>query len=346
MKSMSGMVADLRRLEPRQAARQYGVLILFVALFVTLSIASDAFLTSRNLLNVLEQNAPLAIMAAAGTLVIVGGGFDLSTGAIFGVAAVTAAWTAEHVSPGVGIAVAPLIGVIAGTVNGLVITGFGVHSFLATLATSLVFRGLAILVTGGFLIPIAKGSMTELGKGEVAGIPNSVVILAIFVVLMTVVLTKTVLGRHVFAIGGNEEAARLSGVRVERVVVATFAMSGLAAGIAGLLSVAKVASADPNAGAGYELQAIAAIILGGTSIYGGEGAVWRSVTGVMLLALIGNGFNLLNADPFYRDLTTGVIIIFAVALAANRQRSRRGGGGDHGDLAEAKTAPQPQQGSG
>jgi ribose transport system permease protein len=300
--------------------RRYGVLVLLILLFVALSIGSDAFLSPRNLLNILNQNAPLAIMAMAGTLVIISGGFDLSTGGIFGVASVTAAWLAVNVDQTLGLIVGPLVGLLLGTINGGIITGLKVHSFLATLATSLVYRGLAVLITGGFLIAIEDDTVfAVLGRGRVGPLNIAVIVLVVAFAVLTYVLTRTTAGRYVFAVGGNEEAAVLSGIRTARYKILAFALSGLAAGLAGTIAVSRISSGQPQAGAGLELQAIAAVILGGTSIYGGEGAVWRSLAGVMLLALINNGFNILNANPFYKDLTTGAIIVLAVALAAGRR---------------------------
>ncbi|WP_170128040.1 ABC transporter permease [Euzebya rosea] len=299
--------------------RQYGVLVLLVVLFVALSLGSDAFLSSRNLLNILNQNTPLAIIAMAGTLVIIAGGFDLSTGSMFGVASVTAAWVAVNVDPVLGLVLAPLVGLALGTVNGLVITGLKVHSFLATIASSLVYGGLAILITGGFLISVPDASFASLGRGRIGPINVAVIVLVIALAVFTYVLNGTTVGRYVYAVGGNEEAASLSGIRTGRIKVLTFALSGLASGVAGAIAVSRIASGQPQAGAGLELEAVAAVILGGTSIYGGEGAVWRSAAGVMLLALIQNGFNILNANPFYKDLTTGLVIVLAVALSAGRK---------------------------
>jgi ribose transport system permease protein len=277
---------------------------------------SDAFLTPRNLLNILNQSTPLALIAAALTLVIIGGGFDLSTGAIFGVATVTAAWLAVNVDPAVGLLAGPFVGLGLGIVNGLIITGFRVHSFLATLATSLVFRGIAILISGGFLIPVRMPEFEWIGRGRIGMVNIAVVVLVIFVAAMMVLLNRTTFGRRVYAIGGNEEAAVLSGVRVNAVKIGTFALTGLAAGLAAVIATSRISMGQPQAGQGMELEAIAAVILGGTSIYGGQGAVWRSVAGVLLLALVGNAFNILNVNPFFKDLTTGLIIVMAVALSA------------------------------
>jgi ribose transport system permease protein len=302
--------------------RRYAVLLLIALLFVTLSLATDSFLTTTNLLNIANQNAPLAIIAIAGTFVIIGGGFDLSAGAIVAVANVIAAWVAVRAGAALGLASAPAVGLMLGTLNGLLITQLKIHSFLATLASSLAYRGLAVLITGGFLIAVNEPGFTTLGQGKIGGIYYAVIVLVAFALLGGFLLNRTVFGRYVFAVGGNQEAAELSGVRVNWVKIGTFAFSGFAAGVAAAILVSRISSGQAQAGAGMELQAIAAVILGGTSIYGGVGAVWRSLAGVFLLALINNGFNILNANPFYKDLTTGVIILSAVALSAAEARRR------------------------
>jgi ribose transport system permease protein len=298
--------------------RHYAVLIIIVALIIFMSLISDAFLTPRNLLNILNQSTPLALIAAALTLVIISGGFDLSTGAIFGVATVSAAWLAVNVDPILGLVVAPFVGLLLGVANGVIITGLHVHSFLATLATSLVFRGIAILITGGFLVQVRIPEFIWLGRSRVFNetVNVAVVFMVAFVAIMMFLLNRTTFGRRVYAVGGNEEAAILSGVRVGLVKIGAFALTGLASGLAAAISVSRLSMGQPQAGAGYELQAIAAVILGGTSIYGGEGAVWRSVAGVLLLQLIDNAFNILDVNPFYKDLTTGLIIVAAVAASA------------------------------
>lgn len=299
--------------------REYAVLILIVFLMIVLTVSSDAFLTPRNLLNILNQNAPLAIIASALTLVIIVGGFDLSTASIFAVASVSAAWIAVNVNPYLGLFITPFIGILLGSLNGFILTFFKVHSFLSTIATSLVFRGMAILITGGFLIPVRMKEFVWLGREKILEVHVAVYILIAFAVISTIILNKSKIGRYIFAIGGNEEAAILSGIKVNFVKIFAFSFCGLAAGIAGAIQVSRISMGTSQAGLGMELEAIAAVILGGTSIYGGAGAVWRSIAGVMLLALINNGFNILNADPFYKDLTTGIIIIAAVALTSGKK---------------------------
>ncbi|WP_375451842.1 ABC transporter permease [uncultured Devosia sp.] len=312
--------AGLRRFAVGDFLREYGVLLIIVLLMIGLSFLSPSFLTPRNLLNILNQSAPLALIAAALTLVIISGGFDLSTGAIFGVASVTAAWLAVNVDPTLGMIAGPVVGVVLGVINGLIITGFNVHSFLATLASSMVYRGIAVLITGGALIPVRMEEFAWLGRGRVGMVNVAVILLAIFTIIMMVLLNRTTFGRRVIAVGGNEEAAILSGVRTNLVKISAFGLTGFAAGLAGIIAVSRISMGQPQAGVGMELEAIAAVILGGTSIYGGAGAVWRSIAGVLLLALIGNGFNILNVNPFYKDLTTGVIIVVAVALSAGKKR--------------------------
>ncbi len=298
----------------------YAVLIMVVLLMAALSMLSESFLTFRNLLNILNQNSPLAIMAAAMTLVIIAGGFDLSVGSIFAMGAVCSAWLALHVDPYFGLFMAPVIGLVLGTINGLAITLLNVHSFLATIATSLIFKGVAIVISDGRLIPVRMDEFTWLGRGKIGGVFVAVWVMITFALILTFTLNRSTFGRRVFSVGGNEEASILSGIRTNRIKIATFAIAGLAAGLASAIAASRISMGQAAAGTGMELQAIAAVILGGTSIYGGKGAVWRSVAGVMLLALINNGFNILNADPFYRDLTTGLIILAAIGISAGGAR--------------------------
>jgi ribose transport system permease protein len=305
------------------AVRDYAVLILLVALIVVLAVSTPSFFTSTNLLNIVNQNAPLAIIAVAGTFVIISGSFDLSTAAMYAVGSVAAAWVAKETGDArLALLTAPVLGLVLGTFNGLAVTKLRVHSFLATLASSLIFKAIAVLITGGFLITVTTAGFSTLGRGRVGDIFYSVIILVVFTAVMWFVLNGTTFGRHVFAVGGNQEAAKLSGISVDRVKVTVFALSGLAAGIAAAIGVSRIGSGQPQAGTGLEFNAIAAVILGGTSIYGGVGAVWRSVAGVFLIALIGNGFDILGWDPQLKDLVTGAIILAAVALAASDGRRR------------------------
>jgi ribose transport system permease protein len=303
--------------------RDYGIVMSFVALFVTLTVTSDVFLTQRNLLNVLDQSAAVGLMACGGTLVIIAGGFDLSVGAIFAITGVIAASMAKYVDPGFALALGMLAGLVLGAVNGLLVTVGRVNPFMATLASSIIIRGIALVITGGFLVSVTNRSFSTLGRGvAVLDVKWSIVIWLVFALACGFLLARTTFGRHVYAAGGNADAARLSGISVGVIRTITYAVSGMSAGLAGVIVTSRVSSSQADAGTGIELSVIAAIVIGGTSIMGGEGAIWRSVLGVLLLALIGNGFNLLGVNPIYQQILQGAIILMAVAVDAWARRTR------------------------
>jgi ribose transport system permease protein len=303
--------------------RDYGIVMSFVALFVTLTATSDVFLTQRNLLNVLDQSAAVGLMACGGTLVIIAGGFDLSVGAIFAITGVIAASMAKYVDPGFALVLGMLAGLVLGAVNGLLVTVGRVNPFMATLASSIIIRGIALVITGGFLVSVTNRSFSTLGRGvAVLDVKWSIVIWLVFALACGFLLARTTFGRHVYAAGGNADAARLSGISVGVIRTITYAVSGMSAGLAGVIVTSRVSSSQADAGTGIELSVIAAIVIGGTSIMGGEGAIWRSVLGVLLLALIGNGFNLLGVNPIYQQILQGAIILMAVAVDAWARRTR------------------------
>jgi ribose transport system permease protein len=302
------------------ALRDYGIVLAVVLLFIALSIASPVFLTARNLLNIADQQAAIGIIACAGTLVLIAGGLDLSTGAVFALAGIVAASTVEDVGVGPAMILALIAGVGVGIANGLLSTYGRINAIIATLAVGIMVRGIAVSITGGQLVRVDDPEYSALGRGDFLGIKNSVWLLAGTIVVCSLVLSITRFGRYVYASGGNAEAARLAGVRIKPVRIATFAISGLAAGLAGILISSKVATGQPDVGIGLEISAIAAIVIGGTSILGGEGAIWRTVLGLMLLALIRNGFNLLNIDPIFQQIFQGAIILAAVGIDAWARR--------------------------
>jgi ribose transport system permease protein len=298
-------------------ARDYGIVGAVVLLFVLLSLTTDNFLSWQNITNVLNQNAFVGIAACGATLVIIAGGFDLSVGAVYALSGAVAAWGAIHVGPVWGLLLGGAVGPVAGAINASLITGLGLHSFLATLASSLAFSGLAVAVTGGFLIDASSSeAFTYLGRGElIPEVPNPIVAFALVAVVLGLVLARTRFGRYVYAVGGNPQAARLSGVRVGRIVFGAFAISGLTASIAGLVVVSNsgTGQAVPGGATSLALNTIAAVVIGGTSIKGGQGAIWRTVVGVLLLALITNAFNILNVAAQYQDVFRALIIVAAVA---------------------------------
>jgi ribose transport system permease protein len=303
--------------------RDYGIVASFVALFVALTFSSDVFLSQANLLNVLDQSAVIGLMAVGGTLVFIAGGFDLSVGAIYAMSGVVAGLSAPHIGPELALLLGPLTGLGLGILNGMLVTVGRINPFIATLSSAIVIRGVALLMTGGYIVLVSDPAFTALGRGEVLDVKYSVLIWLGFALVCGFILAFTTFGRYIYASGGNPEAARLSGVRVGVVRAATFAISGLSAGIAGVIVASRVASGQADAGMGIEFAAIAAIVVGGTSILGGEGAIWRTMLGVLLLALIGNGFNLLNVDAVYQQIFHGTIILLAVGIDAWARKVRR-----------------------
>jgi ribose transport system permease protein len=302
--------AERRRVE----IRDFGIVLAFVAMVIGLSIATDTFFTDRNILNILDQSAPVGIITCAVTICIIAGIFDLSTGAIFAVSAVVATKVANATDPSLGQLAGVAAGLGLGIVNAVVIHFTRINSFIGTLATSIVYRGIAILVTGGAIVTVTDLSFSDLGTQRVLFDAKwSVYVFLGFFAITAFLLARTAFGRYVYAVGGNEEAARLSGVRVGAVRGACYALSGLAAGIAGVLAASRTSSAQADLGVGLELSAIAAAVVGGVSILGGQGAVWRGVLGVLTLAIIGNGFDLLDIDTTYQQLVQGVLILLAVA---------------------------------
>lgn len=301
-------------------ASRNAILVCVVALFIWLSFASDSFLTRDNLLNILDQQAALGIVACGITLVVIGGGFDLSVGAVYAMSAILAAKVGEATTPTLGLMTGVAVGLGFGMINGLVVTFGRIQSFVATLAASIIIRGLALVITGGFIVTVTDDSFGKVGNGELLGVHTPIWFFAAFFFGTWFLLSKTTLGRYIYAVGGNAEAARLSGIRVDLVRFITFAIAGLAAGLAGMIDVSRVGSGQAGIGVGMELTALAAVAVGGSSIAGGEGAVWRTFLGVMLLALINNGFNLLGIEPTYQQVMTGSLIILAIALDAWTRR--------------------------
>ncbi|TIX85216.1 MAG: ABC transporter permease [Mesorhizobium sp.] len=292
--------------------KNYAILIALVLATIVLAVMEPAFITFRNLRNLLDQNAGIGIIACGMTYVIIARGFDLSVSATFAVSGITAALVSNASTPTVGLMSGVVIGTVIGLANGFLIARLQLNSFLITLASSIVIRGCGIAMSGGYLINVTENSYSTLGRGAVYGITYPSVAFILFVLISMLVLHRTQYGRYIFAVGGNEEAALLSGIRTKTIKGSTFAIAGFAAALAGILLSSKVSTGIPNSGSGIELQAIAAVVLGGTSIGGGAGAIWRTVVGVFLLAIVNNAFNIMNLEPYLREIVTGTIIILAV----------------------------------
>jgi ribose transport system permease protein len=296
--------------------RTAGIAIPFLILFVVLSIASQPFLHTTNLINILDQQASTLCIAAAGTLVLVAGGIDLSVGATYGLATVVAGEIAAHHSPVLAIGAAILVGLFVGLVNGLIVTVFKINALICTLAMSFVIGGIALKVSGGNLIVLSANSgFYKFANAQFLTVPSAVWMTFVFVVVLSLLLSSTTFGRYIVASGGNAEAARLAGVRVNRIRVMTFVLSGGAAALGGVIDISRLLSAQAaSGGSALAFTVLAGIVVGGTSIAGGEGAVWRTAIGVLFIALIGNGSNLLGINPLYQQIVLGVILLIAVGL--------------------------------
>jgi ribose transport system permease protein len=316
------VAAGRTRAPAARRVRQVGILIPFVILFAILALTSSSFATRVNLLNILDQQSATLIIAAAGTLVLVAGGIDLSVGATYSLAGVVSAHFALHTNPAAAIAIGIGAGLLVGLANGVITTTFKINALITTLAMSFVVGGLASLIAkGNLLVLFDKPGFGKLARTEIGGVRSSIWLMVIAVVVIGFVLSSTVAGRYMFAAGGNAEAARLAGVRVDAIRVLTFVVSGTAAGLAGVIDTSRVLSAQASTGdTALAFTVLAGIVVGGTSIMGGEGAVWRTVVGVLFIALIGNGYILLGLDPLYEQITMGAILLAAVGLDALTRR--------------------------
>ncbi|GAA4081819.1 ABC transporter permease [Nocardioides kongjuensis] len=305
-------------------ARDYGVVLSAVGLFIALAIASAPFRTGTNQLNLLDQWSTIGIIACGSTICIVAGGFDLSVDAIFALSGVLAAWLAVHLGdPTLALLVGMLSGLVLGVFNGLLVTVGRINPFVATIASSVVFLGIAQLITRGSVLSVAGQGFSRLGLQRFGDLTLPAVVFVVFAVLTAVLLARTVVGRRLYAVGGNYEAARYSGIAVNRVQVFAYAVSGLSASIAGVLAASRNSSASADIRTDLAFQAITAVVIGGVSIYGGAGTIPRALVGVLILALIGNGFNLLAVDPAYQQVLLGIIIVLAVAVDAWARRTQK-----------------------
>lgn len=302
------------------AIRDYGIVLFVVALFVTLSFASPVFLTENNIKNLIDQAVAVGLIACAGALVIIAGGFDLSAGAIFAVAAIVGGKVANSSGAELGILAGLATGVLLGLINGLICTVGRLNHFVGTLGTSIVFAGLANAISGGNLILIQSSGFSDLANTSILGFHSSTIIFIAFVLFCGLLLNFTTFGRRVFATGGNLAAARLSGVPTNLVLTWTYMISGFAGALAGLIVASRTLTTSATTGSGIIFEALAAILIGGISVWGGEGSMWRAVIGVLVLALIANGFNLLGIDTLYQSLVTGLIILIAVGADAHIRR--------------------------
>lgn len=298
---------------------KYRSVIGLIIFSVIISFMNDRFLTVSNIMNVLRQTSINSVIAAGMTFVILTGGIDLSIGSTLAfTGAISATLIFSGVHPIIAVIVALLLGLIIGALNGIVISKGKVQPFIVTLATMTILRGATMVFTNGKPISTgyeAYGEMfRNIGEGYLFGIPNPVIITIIVFALSFFILKNTAVGRYVYAVGGNEDATKLSGINVDRVKLFVYGINGLLAALAGIIITSRLSSAQPTAGSGYELDAIAAVVLGGTSLAGGVGSIFGTVVGALIIGILNNALNLMNVSSYYQLLLKGLVILVAVLL--------------------------------
>jgi ribose/xylose/arabinose/galactoside ABC-type transport system permease subunit len=332
----SELTADLSKARRAGLARAAGTAVALIVLLVGVNIATHGeFLEPGNVLNILRQIAVNAILATGQTFVIITAGIDLSVGSLIALTGVLMAGTLGATgSVALGLILAILVGIgagaAAGAVNAAPVVKFNLPPFITTLAMMLMARGLAFLYSGGRPIEIDNNAYNWLGTGlllpslsnvlHIPGIPIPILIMLAVVVAASYALTQTRFGRYVYAIGGNEEAARLSGINVVRTKLGVYMISGALAGLASLLLAARLNSGIPQSGTGYELQSIAAVVVGGTSLMGGRGSIGGTFVGALLIGVLYNVMNLLSVQSYAQDVVLGAVILLAVLLDELRKR--------------------------
>ncbi|AMQ07637.1 MULTISPECIES: ribose ABC transporter permease [Sporosarcina] len=297
--------------------QKIGPLIGLLLIVIIISIMSPNFLTLNNLLNVLRQVSINALIAFGMTFVILTGGIDLSVGSILALTgAVTAGLMAGGMDPLLAMFLGLLLGAVLGAINGVIIAKGKVAPFIATLATMTIYRGLTLVYTEGKPISGLGDSQAFqlLGKGYFFGIPVPVITMAITFGILYFILKKTTFGRRVYAVGGNEEASRLSGISVDRIKIYVYALTGMLAALAALILTSRLNSAQPTAGNMFELDAIAAVVLGGTSLTGGRGWIVGTLIGALIIGVLNNGLNLIGVSSFFQQVVKGAVILVAVLL--------------------------------
>lgn len=295
--------------------RDMGTVAGLLIMVVVFSSMSSVFLTQQNLINILQQSSINAVIAIGMTLVIISGGIDLSVGPVAALAAVLSAalLVAGYPVP-IVILVALAVGLACGFVNGALIAYAGLQPFIVTLGTLSLFRALALLYTGGTPILGLPKEFRQLFSSSIFGLPVPVIVAAVLAVLATILLRKTPLGEFILAVGGNEEAARVSGVPIALTKVITYMISGGLAALAAIILIARLGAAEPTLGNLWELEAIAASAIGGASLMGGKGSIFGTILGAIVLGAMSNGLTLLNVQAFYQLLATGIIIILAMLV--------------------------------
>ncbi len=294
--------------------RDFGILIILFVLCLVMSLLSETFLTATNLVNIARQASALIITAIGMTFVLLSAGIDLSVGSIIGLCGTLAAGFIgfSHMATATSVILAVLVGVAIGFINGVIVAKVNIPPFITTLATLSIARGVSLLYTGGGPIYNLPSDFVAIGRADVLGIPVSVLVMFVIIVAGWFVLSKTTFGRCVYAVGGNEEATRLSGLSTSKIKIAIYSICGFTAAVSGVLLSARLASGQPTLGQGNEMDAITAVVLGGTSLFGGRGQLWGTIVGGLILSVLGNGLNLIGVSSFWQQVVKGVVLLVAV----------------------------------
>ena len=305
-----------------------GIIVAFLVLCVFLSVfpkTSGSFFTRQNIFNVLRQISTNLFLACGMTMVIILGGIDLSVGSIIALSGcISAGCVARYNLPlPIALLMGLLVGLLVGMFNGAVISKTTIPAFIVTLATMNIAKGLAYVYTGGSPVRVVTKEWQFLGAGYVGIFPTPVVILVIVLIITAIIMNKTKMGRHMYAVGGNQQAAEFSGIKVEKVKFFVHAFSGLMAGLAGLVLASRMYSGQPTAGDGAEMDAIAAVVVGGTSMAGGSGKIGGTIIGGLIIGVLNNGLNLLNVNSFWQYVVKGVVILLAVFLDYFRNKGKK-----------------------
>ncbi|WP_448863096.1 ABC transporter permease [Dorea sp.] len=305
-----------------------GIIVAFLVLCVFLSIfpkTSGSFFTRQNIFNVLRQISTNLFLACGMTMVIILGGIDLSVGSIIALSGcISAGCVARYNLPlPIALLMGLLVGLCVGMFNGVVISKTTIPAFIVTLATMNIAKGLAYVYTGGSPVRVVTKEWQFLGAGYIGIFPTPVVILIIVLVITAIIMNRTKMGRHMYAVGGNQQAAEFSGIKVEKVKFFVHAFSGLMAGLAGIVLASRMYSGQPTAGDGAEMDAIAAVVVGGTSMAGGSGKIGGTIIGGLIIGVLNNGLNLLNVNSFWQYVVKGVVILLAVFLDYFRNKGKK-----------------------
>lgn len=305
-----------------------GIIVAFLVLCVFLSVfpkTSGSFFTRQNIFNVLRQISTNLFLACGMTMVIILGGIDLSVGSIIALSGcISAGCVARYNLPlPIALLMGLLVGLLVGMFNGAVISKTTIPAFIVTLATMNIAKGLAYVYTGGSPVRVVTKEWQFLGAGYVGIFPTPVVILVIVLIITAIIMNKTKMGRHMYAVGGNQQAAEFSGIKVEKVKFFVHAFSGLMVGLAGIVLASRMYSGQPTAGDGAEMDAIAAVVVGGTSMAGGSGKIGGTIIGGLIIGVLNNGLNLLNVNSFWQYVVKGVVILLAVFLDYFRNKGKK-----------------------